>query len=179
MSGIGISWAICKSASRSRQITMPLPHHSSFLQAGCPSCRPTASKKISASNQFNYSAYDEHSLLPSVHWYCWLGIRKSIRPVKKWLMGCWCGYLSAARCRLFAYGPADASAFPIPCHLLPHLNPDWVLPFWYWLTQTVVEKRLWNGCSSLLHMIFAQIWLVSWLKFNHTFNTSCHIPWRV
>ena len=35
--GNDISWAICKSASRSRQITMPVPHHSSFLQAGCPS----------------------------------------------------------------------------------------------------------------------------------------------
>ena len=30
-SGSGISWAICKSASRSRQITMPSPHHSVFL----------------------------------------------------------------------------------------------------------------------------------------------------
>ena len=31
VSGNGISWAaICKSASRSRQITMPLPHHSFF-----------------------------------------------------------------------------------------------------------------------------------------------------
>ena len=31
--------AICKSAPRSRQITMPAPHHSvSFLQARCPSC---------------------------------------------------------------------------------------------------------------------------------------------
>jgi len=28
VSGSGISWAICKSASRSRQITMPVPHHS-------------------------------------------------------------------------------------------------------------------------------------------------------
>jgi len=35
----GISWAICKSAPCSRQITMPVPHHSVFLQAGCPSCR--------------------------------------------------------------------------------------------------------------------------------------------
>ena len=41
VSGSGISWAICKSALRSRQITTPVPHHSSFLQAGCPSCRPT------------------------------------------------------------------------------------------------------------------------------------------
>ena len=30
MSGSGISWAICKSAPRSRQITMPVPHHSVF-----------------------------------------------------------------------------------------------------------------------------------------------------
>ena len=41
VSGSGISWAICKSAHRSRQITTPAPHHSVFLQAGCPSCRPT------------------------------------------------------------------------------------------------------------------------------------------
>jgi len=28
VSGSGISWAVCKSAPRSRQITMPAPHHS-------------------------------------------------------------------------------------------------------------------------------------------------------
>jgi len=44
-SGSGISWAICKSAPRSRQITTSAPHHSSFLQARCPSCRPTNSVK--------------------------------------------------------------------------------------------------------------------------------------
>ena len=31
VSGSGISWAICRSASRSRQITMPVPQHSSFF----------------------------------------------------------------------------------------------------------------------------------------------------
>ena len=45
MSGSGISWAICKSAPRSRPITTPAPHHSVFLQARCPSCRPTNSVK--------------------------------------------------------------------------------------------------------------------------------------
>jgi len=30
VSGSGISWAICKSAPRSRQITRPAPHHSVF-----------------------------------------------------------------------------------------------------------------------------------------------------
>jgi len=29
------------------------------------------------------------------------------------VMRCWCGYLSGARCRLFSYGPADATAIPI------------------------------------------------------------------
>ena len=48
---------------------------------------------------------------PSVLWCCWLGGRKDIRPVKNWVVGCWHGYLSEARCR-FAYGPADATATP-------------------------------------------------------------------
>jgi len=47
--------------------------------------------------------------LPSVHWHCWLGSRKGIRPVKNRVVGCWCGCLSGARCR-HAYGPADATA---------------------------------------------------------------------
>jgi len=47
--------------------------------------------------------------LPSVLWRCWLGGRKGIQPVKKWVVGCWHGYLSGARCRL-AYGPADSTA---------------------------------------------------------------------
>jgi len=49
-------------------------------------------------------------LLHSVFWHCWLGIRKSIWPVKNWVMMCWHGYLTGARCKWFAYGPADATA---------------------------------------------------------------------
>ena len=41
VSAIVTSWAIHKSAPRFRQITMPAPPPLSFLQAGCPSCRPT------------------------------------------------------------------------------------------------------------------------------------------
>ena len=43
-------------------------------------------------------------IMPSVLWHCWLGSRKGVRPVKKWVVGYWHGYLSGARCRL-AYGP--------------------------------------------------------------------------
>ena len=45
LSGSGISWATCKSAPCSIQTTTPATHHSVFLQAGCPSCRPTNSVK--------------------------------------------------------------------------------------------------------------------------------------
>jgi len=51
VSGSGISWAVCKSAPRSRQITTPAPHHSVFSQAGCPSCRPTDSVKALKATQ--------------------------------------------------------------------------------------------------------------------------------
>ena len=45
MSGSGISWAVCKSAPRSRQKTMPAPHHSVFYRPDAlPAAHPTASK---------------------------------------------------------------------------------------------------------------------------------------
>jgi len=44
VSGSGISWAVCKSALRSRQITMPAPHHSVFYRPDAlPAAQPTAS----------------------------------------------------------------------------------------------------------------------------------------
>jgi len=43
VSGSDIRWAICKSAPRPRQITMPAHNHSVFLQAGCYSCHATNS----------------------------------------------------------------------------------------------------------------------------------------
>ena len=46
--------------------------------------------------------------LPSVVWHC----RKSSRPVRNWVLGCWRGYLFAARCKWFAYGPASTTATP-------------------------------------------------------------------
>ena len=100
VSGSGISWAICKSAPRSRQITTLAAHQSVFYKPDAlPAAQPTVQNKFS------------HLLtkLPSVLWRCWLGGRKGIRPVKNRLVGCWRGYLSGVRCRL-AYGLADATA---------------------------------------------------------------------
>jgi len=48
----------------------------------------------------------------SCHWYFHLPFRSFLCHVPSvlWVMRCWCGYLSVARCRLFACGPADAAA---------------------------------------------------------------------
>ena len=60
VSGSGISWAICKSASRSRQITKPAPLRS-VLQAGCPSCHPTNSvKALKAQSQPAWNSVDKN-----------------------------------------------------------------------------------------------------------------------
>jgi len=45
VSGCGISWSICKSAPRPRQITMPVPHHSVFYRPDAlPATQSTSSK---------------------------------------------------------------------------------------------------------------------------------------
>ena len=44
MSGSGISWAVCKSAPCSRQITTPAPHHCFYRPDALPVTQPTASK---------------------------------------------------------------------------------------------------------------------------------------
>ena len=51
VSGSRISRAICKSAPRSRQITMPAPHQSVFYrQDAVPAAQPTASKYLYSNN---------------------------------------------------------------------------------------------------------------------------------
>jgi len=47
--------------------------------------------------------------------------------------------MSEARCRLFAYGPADVTAIPKPHHLLPHLNPNW-----FYLSGTGLPRLSWK-----------------------------------
>jgi len=60
-------------------------------------------------------------------------------------MRCWCGYLSGARCRLFACGPKTPSS-------LASFKSRLVLPFWYQLIQVVIKKEsVKQGGSSSTH----------------------------
>jgi len=65
---------------------------------------------------------------------------------KNWVMRCWCGCLSGARCRLHIVQlmplhpktPSSVASF----------KSRLVLSFWYRLPQVVLENRPLNGCSS-------------------------------
>ena len=54
VSGSGISWAICKSAPRFRQITMPAPHHS-FFTGRTPFLPPNQQRQSTEGNQATYT----------------------------------------------------------------------------------------------------------------------------
>ena len=63
MSGSGISWAICKSAPRSRQITTPAPHHSVFYRPDAlPATQPTVSKHWRLKQHYKYSSRKHHTV---------------------------------------------------------------------------------------------------------------------
>jgi len=77
-------------------------------------------------------------------WHYWLGVRKSIRPVKiKWwgvdVVIC----LEQGEVCLHT-----VQLMPLPSpSSLTLFKSRLVLPFWYRLTQVVLEKRPLNGCS--------------------------------
>jgi len=50
VSGSGISWNICKSAPRSRQITTPAPHHSIFFTGRMPFLPPNQQRQSTEGN---------------------------------------------------------------------------------------------------------------------------------
>ena len=88
-------------------------------------------------------------------WRCWLGGRKGIRPVKTWVVGCWCGYLAGARWTCIRTSWCH-------CHSLSFasVKSRLVLPFWYRLTRVVLDKGPLNVCvcviNSRLHKIHKQ-----------------------
>jgi len=156
VSGSGISWAECKSASRSRQITMPAPNQqhqstegkfifiSLFCITACCYCDCVHflcpllfqnRRELTTTYKFWFFfpenvqlkcdicavwacclpwqcgrslVRDENGLKMQVH-FCLQLRRKGIRPVKNWVVRCWHGYLSRARCRL-----AYAQLMPLP-----------------------------------------------------------------
>ena len=73
---------------------------------------------------------------PSMLWDCWLGIRKGIHPVKRWVLVCWWWWFDWSLHVLhLQLSP------PPPSSTLAQIKSR-LETFLYWLTQVCVE----NGC---------------------------------
>ena len=99
-------------------------------------------------------------LLPSVLWRCWLGGRKSIRPVKK-LSG-------RMLMQLSVWSKVQTCIWPSWCHChslsLASVKSRLVQPFWYRLTWVVLEKGPLNGCVCVCVIVccLSEIMLLGW-----------------
>ena len=78
---------------------------------------------------------------------------QGIRPVKNRVVGCWCGCLSGARCRL-AYGPADATALTVSCLSKIQIGFTFLVPVHpggpgervvKWVCVCVLVQQIWHN----------------------------------
>jgi len=99
------------------------PHsffHQLLSEGHCPlytSCRISLPECL-------YQSIYSSVLLPSMLCRCWLGGRKSIQPIKTWVLRCWHGYLSEVRCKWLAHDLVGTTATPAS---LLQWNPEWFI----------------------------------------------------
>ena len=91
--------------------------------------------------QKSCSVKNEFMLMPSVLWRCWLGDRKSIRPVKKLsgVVSAWLSVWSEVQTCIWHTWCQCHSLF------LASVKSRLVLPFWHRLTWVVPDKGPLNG----------------------------------
>jgi len=82
---------------------------------------------------------------------CLTGRQEKHPTCKNWVMRCWCGYLSGARCRLSAYDQAHATVSKNPiisCLIKIQTGFTFVIGFMVPAYPGYPGKRPLNGCSS-------------------------------
>jgi len=84
---------------------------------------------------------------PLVLWHCWLGVRLIIRAVKIEWWGVDMVICLERGADWFLHMVQLMPQHPETPSSLASFKSRLVLPFWYWLTQVVLEKRPFNGCS--------------------------------
>ena len=95
-----------------------------------------------------------HVIAFSAFWHCWLGVSKSIQPVKTewWGVGVVICPEVETVCiwvQLMPLHPKNPSS-------LASLKSGLVLPFWYRLTQVVLEKMPLNSsCVHVMHLSYS------------------------
>ena len=129
--------------------------------------------------------------MPSMLWRCWLGGRKGIRPVKNWVVRCWCGFcleqgadLHVAQLMPLPLTVSCLSKIQIGFTFLVPAHPrspgkravKWVCVcvFYDWHDACVLQynysfalekcavRRHWCMSSYLQHLVFICIYLLSY-----------------
>jgi len=108
-----------------------------------------------------------------VLWRCWLGGRKGIWPVKN--SGGVLAWLSV-------WSEVQTNIWPSWCHCyslsLAPVKSRLVLPFFYRLTQVVLEKRPLNGCCVVVVVVFTKS-ILSSSKIQIGFTFWYRLTWVV
>ena len=73
---------------------------------------------------------------------------------KNWVIGRWCDYLSGVRCRLFAYGRADATVIPKPHHLMPKIIISDTIKFFSLTAISILVISNHNSSQVLLLLFY-------------------------
>ena len=93
-------------------------------------CQPAQTNASITPTNKVLNCYAAESLGPVPFFVNWLSSGAQSDEVLVWL---------SASCRLFAYGPADATGVSKPHHLLPRLHPDW-----FYLSGTSLPTLSWK-----------------------------------
>ena len=123
----------------------------SFLQAGCPSCRPTKSVKALKAGQQIYRYTDKIiAILSAFSALTLLVGRQEGHPACKKLSGGVLAWLSV-------WSEVQTCIWPSWCHChslsLAPVKSRLVLPFWYQLTRVVLDKGPLNGCVCVVNVV--------------------------
>ena len=115
-----------------------------------------------------------------VLWRCWLGGRKGIRPVKTWVVGCWRGYLSGARCRLAQLMPLPLT---VSCFSKIQIGFAFLVPAHPGSPGQRAVRRVCVWCEYIRqHVTFfvsSRCWISAWSLATFVFSLSrlcCKVP---
>ena len=129
VSGSGISWAICKSAPRSRQTTTPAPHHSVFYRPGA-FLLPNQQCQITEGNNNSYKGYGVNTC------FFWCQLTRLCCILYK-------GPISGLLWRFFCYFSLIFSHGSIPRHKQSWLLTSAYIMYFYFKGGSVAE---WLAC---------------------------------
>jgi len=132
------------------------PNECLIIMAGIMCCVESHVLHQSYDSVFRLSFTVSYATFPFNALILLVGHQEEHPGCKNWVIKCWHGYVSGARCEWFAYSSADGHCHAVISYFIS------MQIVWCWLIQVVLEKRLLNGYLSVFHMLRAYSLLLSY-----------------